>query len=37
MLAVGEPPATLVVGCAVRVTDVAVGVDGAELHPVLVL
>lgn len=37
MLAVGEPPATLVVGCAVRITDVAVGVDGAELHPVLVL
>lgn len=37
MLAVGEPPTTLVVGCAVRVTDVAVGVDGAELHPVLVL
>lgn len=37
VLAVREPPATLVVGCAVRVTDVAVRVDGAELHPVLVL
>jgi hypothetical protein len=37
MLTVGEPPATLVVGCTVRVTDVAVRVYGAELHPVLVL
>lgn len=37
MLAMGEPPATLVVGCAVCVTDVSVRVNGAELHPVLVL
>ena len=37
MLAVGKPPAALIVGGAVRVADVAVGVDGTELHPVLVL
>lgn len=37
MLAVGEPPTALVVGSAVRVTDVTVRVDGTELHPVLVL
>lgn len=37
VLAVREPPATLVVGRAVRVADVAVRVDGAELHVVLVV
>lgn len=37
MLAVRKPPATFVVGCAVRVADVSIRVYRAELHPVLVL
>lgn len=35
VLAVGEPPAALVVSCAVRVADVSVWVLCAELHPIL--
>lgn len=37
VLAMREPPTALVVGRAMRVADVAVRVDGAELHVVLVL
>lgn len=37
MLAVGEPPASLVVTGTVGVRDVPVNVDGGELHVVLVL
>lgn len=37
VLAVGEPPATLIVCGTVCVADVAVRVNGAELHPVLIL
>lgn len=37
VLTVREPPAALVVGGAVRVADVTIHVDRAELHPVLVI